>query len=466
MIRKRFLFTSLLLISQIQLFSQEKRDIQKEIDSLLNIKDTIALNNKLDALKNGSEDDLKMLLYYNYAKNLPMQPVTELGIKRFPNGDMAFDNAVNQMASAPNLDRKLQLMDSLKIRFPKKDLGEPYAILTGAYANLGQFDKAMSYLHKTTGGSRMTAWATFAYLSNPAINNKAEQIVDQTLRSGKIDKPEKIMLLKLKLNFLEKKQNYRQAATIAKTIIDMLGSKDENANGHYAILLSKSGQYKAAFPYLQEAIENGTEDQEAMTAYRKCYQAIYPGRNVDAHLDSINQTLLAKYKAQYENNIAKELVKVKAPDFELLDADSAVVSPKDFKGKIMVIDFWATWCGPCKAALPGMQQLVNMYKADTTVKFLFIHTAEQFDDTFASVKAKSQAYFKSHHYSLPLYLDLKDKASNENKVAKNFQVKGIPHKVIIDSEGFIRLTSVGFSGSTPEIVAEMDAAIKEIKKLH
>jgi thiol-disulfide isomerase/thioredoxin len=55
------------------------------------------------------------------------------------------------------------------------------------------------------------------------------------------------------------------------------------------------------------------------------------------------------------------------------------VSLEQFKGKIVIIDFWATWCGPCLQSFPGLQTSVDKYKDNNDVKFLFINTWERVD---------------------------------------------------------------------------------------
>src|SRR5579872_3716312 len=71
------------------------------------------------------------------------------------------------------------------------------------------------------------------------------------------------------------------------------------------------------------------------------------------------------------------LLKEPAPNFNLEDVHGKTVSLADFKGKILVIDFWATWCGPCQKSFPAMQILVDRYKSDPNVQFVFIDTWER-----------------------------------------------------------------------------------------
>ncbi|HRO71247.1 MAG TPA: TlpA disulfide reductase family protein, partial [Chitinophagaceae bacterium] len=125
-------------------------------------------------------------------------------------------------------------------------------------------------------------------------------------------------------------------------------------------------------------------------------------------------------------------------------------SASSLKGKVVVVDFWATWCGPCKASFPGMQKMVSKYKDKDDVRFIFVDTWERVEN-----KEKNAADFiAGNKYSFHVLMD------NDNKVVEDFKVEGIPTKFVIDKDGLIRFKSVGFDGSDDKLVKELTAMIE------
>jgi peroxiredoxin len=131
-----------------------------------------------------------------------------------------------------------------------------------------------------------------------------------------------------------------------------------------------------------------------------------------------------------------------APDFTLQTLTGDKVRLADLKGKVVVLDFWATWCGPCVQALPHMIE-VTKARAEKGVVFIAVNQQEGADEI--------KAFLKSKNLETTVALDA------EGQAAKLYQVRGIPQSVIIDKAGNIAEIHVGFSPVMKELLArELD----------
>ncbi|MFU1857522.1 redoxin domain-containing protein [Sphingobacterium sp. NGMCC 1.201703] len=231
--------------------------------------------------------------------------------------------------------------------------------------------------------------------------------------------------------------------------------QSETATIAYAKALEAKGKSLDAFQLLEtEVIKNGKEPKlmaELLPLYRKLNNGLSDTTSYLKGLNSrIDETLLSKLKG--------EMVKRDAPQFSLVDRSGKEVSLASMKGKVVVLDFWATWCGPCKISFPGMQAAVNKYANDPDVAFLFINTWQK----EANYKELVDNFINENKYSFHVLFDeMKDR---DKAVVTAYGIKGIPTKVIIDKEGFIRFQSSGGDADVEKIVKEISTKIELAKK--
>ena len=114
-----------------------------------------------------------------------------------------------------------------------------------------------------------------------------------------------------------------------------------------------------------------------------------------------------------------------APDFTVTDADGNEVKLSDFRGKGVVLNFWASWCGPCKSEMPHFQQAYEEYGQE--LHFLMVNMSDYFGDT----RSDAERIMENGGYTFPVYYD--DKA----ECAVGYGVTGIPMTVFIDKNGNI-----------------------------
>ena len=117
-----------------------------------------------------------------------------------------------------------------------------------------------------------------------------------------------------------------------------------------------------------------------------------------------------------------------APDFHLKNLDGQMVSLSEFRGKPVLINFWASWCQPCREEMPYLQQVYDEWTGKGLV-FLAIDIGE--------TPATINKFFADNNLSLPVLLD------TDKQVGQEYGITGIPETFLIDKNGIIRKKQVG-----------------------
>jgi peroxiredoxin/Flp pilus assembly protein TadD len=122
-----------------------------------------------------------------------------------------------------------------------------------------------------------------------------------------------------------------------------------------------------------------------------------------------------------------------APDFSITTLSGEFLTLEDLKGKVVLIDFWATWCKPCLLATPGLSRLAKKFKDEPFV--ILGISADRERDAWKN-------FVDEHKLDWPHFLDAK------RTMANGFGVTGYPSYILLDHEGIVRFTKVGWGPTT------------------
>lgn len=122
---------------------------------------------------------------------------------------------------------------------------------------------------------------------------------------------------------------------------------------------------------------------------------------------------------------------IPAMDFTVYTEDGTAVKLSDFYGKPIVVNFWATWCGPCKSELPAFDALYNEYNDE--ISFMMVNLTDGAQETVSGVSD----FINKNNYTFPVYFD------TEMDAAITYGVYSIPATLFIDADGNIVASQLG-----------------------
>lgn len=217
----------------------------------------------------------------------------------------------------------------------------------------------------------------------------------------------------------------------------------------YTTLLASQRQEDKAYEILLKMARVGKSNLDMSRQFRNLCINRMGSERASILLDSIQRNISNTYKIE----VAKKMMaNLEAPNFSLSDLHGNRVTLAGLKGKIVVLDFWATWCNPCIASMPAMEKIS---KAHPEVVFLFVATREEGNGAAERVRS----YIKQHKFPGNVLMDQPlDQHPKVFQVASAYKVDGIPAKMVIDAKGKLRFSTKGYSSDT-ELINELEAMI-------
>jgi len=135
-----------------------------------------------------------------------------------------------------------------------------------------------------------------------------------------------------------------------------------------------------------------------------------------------------------------------APDFELTTFDGQLIRLSDQRGKVVVINFWASWCIPCREEAPVLEATWRLYR-DNGVVFIGVD--------YLDIEREALAYIEEFDLTYPNGADLR------TRIAQAYRIQGVPETFFVDRSGMLRGVHIG-PITEPQLVARIETLLAEV----
>ena len=213
-----------------------------------------------------------------------------------------------------------------------------------------------------------------------------------------------------------------------------LGGKqsDPNTYAMYVDALQRTDQNEKAKEVSAMALSNGITNQTVLTAFRDV--SAQDGMS-EAEIEKEIQRLQGEGKQLLVQRLSREMLNMNMIDGTFTTRDGKPVNVSDWSGKVVILDYWATWCGPCRKSFPSLEKLYQKYKNHPNVQFAIVNVWERVDDRKQHVE---DFLSKNADLTFPVFYD------QEDAVVGKYGVTGIPTKFFLGKDGRIQFKEVGY----------------------
>jgi len=149
-----------------------------------------------------------------------------------------------------------------------------------------------------------------------------------------------------------------------------------------------------------------------------------------------------------ETSLSRAIVGLDAPELLVSDTSGKTYRLADLKGSVVFVNFWATWCQPCREEMPSLQTLYNQLKDRKGFRMVTVLYRDDYQ--------RAMAYMRENHYEFPVLLD------DGGKTAMSYGVTGVPETYVLDKKGVLKEKMIGpFDWASPDAVARIAKLIEE-----
>ncbi|MEE2709707.1 MAG: redoxin domain-containing protein [Gemmatimonadota bacterium] len=223
---------------------------------------------------------------------------------------------------------------------------------------------------------------------------------------------------------------YSEAETALKDAIELL---PDEGPVHYHLgqtYLAQGRKEEGAEALLMAATASRAEPA-ASVELQRLYREKY-GAEAVSHLQTDLEAAQTRAHVARVRRVVANRLDVTGPDFTIADLEGGLVSLSDLEDKVVVVNFWATWCPPCRKEMPALQELWRKYENTVDVRFLIISVDQETE--------KIKPFIAQYGYTFPVY--------HGTAASHLFGIISIPTTLVIDKQGKVQYRHTGYH---PEI---------------
>jgi len=397
------------------------------------------------------------------------------GIAKNPRGYVAFQAETNEAMSMKDPGASIRLLRKMLLEFAplSPDRTQSIRSFLASYAiRAGKFDIAL----EAVSGITPPSCQLFEMLAKEMLK-RGDQLETAAYVAAKCVELNKNPDMRLRRNFKtekEWKESLLDACSMDWQVIGDIYVKrgkpdsavaafeeayalsrgeDSDIAHRYVVALGVTGRYGKAVQVGMDAVAHAQGTDSLITEMKHSFAAMNGGSAFGALPPSQKEDFAGmlegarkKMSATMRLKVEKSRISQPEIDFTLADLSGRPVHLASLRGKVVVMDFWATWCGPCRESFPILQRVCDKFRNNPSVVIMAIDSWERLPDS-AAIILTVRKFQSDNKYTWQVLVD------NKNEVATRYGVTGIPARFIVDRRGTLAFKSIGFSG--PDMEEEM-----------
>jgi thiol-disulfide isomerase/thioredoxin len=424
-------------------------------------------------------------LYEQAGDSARAREIRKEGTVQNEHGFVAFEARLNEARTGPDFHRRIRLLQEVLRDFPRipperTQLARQFLIYYASKAE--EFDAALEAIKNLSPPSR----SLYDNIARGMLK-RGERLEEAEYAAAKGVELSKNPDPKMRRNYKTEKEWRESILDSRASSLQILGDiyvkrgkldsavatfgeayalsrgEDPDIAQRYVVALGGAGKYGKAVDIGMETVTNAQETDSLIAEVKHSFAVMHGATSFDQLPQRKKEEFAHKLeRAHGQKSTAMRLkvlkTRVSRPtvDFTLRDLDGKSVRLSTLRGNVVIMDFWATWCGPCRESFPILQRVCDKYRENPAVVIVAIDCFETQPDSAAIVKMVRQ-FLTGNNYTWQVLVD------GKGDVAAKYGVTGIPAKFVIDRTGNVAFKSIGFSGPDmeEELIQQIEILLAE-----